>query len=339
MNTRQRAAVLTAVVCVAVFCAHANAQAPSSDLRTNATVMAVRKAKPSVVAIKVQTSSTKGPNGSGVIIDERGYIITNRHVVGSASEVQVRFADDTELPGTILVTDGNTDLAVVKVDAKKALPALALARTDDVEVGEDVIAIGHPYGYSFTVSKGIVSALGRKIELPTGAVLQGLIQTDASINPGNSGGPLLNINGEFIGVNTALRDGAQGIAFAINADTVRRVLSQKCSALKVAGVSHGLKVAEKVASGPAHRQQVVVAGLTQPSVAPGLKDGDVIRHIGTVIVASSFDVERAFWDTKPGQQVLVGITRNGLEITVTLTLPPPAGGASYTAVVATPRSR
>jgi len=338
MLTRQRVAVLTAMVCAVVCCAHADAQAPVNELRCNATVMAVRKAKPSVVAIKIPTSTTKGPSGSGVIIDERGYIITNRHVVGGASEVQVRFADDTELPGTVLVADSNTDLALVKVDAKKPLTALALARTDDMEVGEDVIAIGHPYGYSFTVSKGIISALGRKIELPTGAVLQGLIQTDASINPGNSGGPLLNINGEFIGVNTALRDGAQGIAFAINTDTVRRVLSQKCSALKVAGVSHGLKVSEKVASGPAHSQQVIVAGMSQPSAAPELRDGDVIRQIGKLKVASSFDVERAFWDTKPGQQVLVGITRNGQESTVTLTLPP-RGEASFTAVVNPARPR
>ena len=179
-----------------------------------------------------------------------------------------------------------------------------------------MIAIGHPYGYSNTVSKGIVGALGRKIELPTGVVLKGLIQHSAPINPGNSGGPLVNINGEFIGINTALRDGAQNIAFAISTETVKRLLSDKLSALKVAGVSHGIQVEEKVVAETGDRQQVIVAG----SQAAVLKHGDVIRCVGNLSVRNRFDLERALWDSRPGQQVEVQVLRDGQEVNVTLTL-------------------
>src|SRR5205085_2088984 len=122
------------------------------------------------------------------------------------------------------------DLAVLRIRSNKKLAALPLAPVDDLMVGETVIAVGHPFGYTNTVSVGIVSALGREITMPTGDVLNGLIQTNASINPGNSGGPLLNVNGEFIGVNVALREGAQGIAFAINTGTVKSFLRQHLSA-------------------------------------------------------------------------------------------------------------
>ena len=163
--------------------------------------------------------------GTGVIVDERGFVVTNRHVVGTARSVNVRLADGTELDGRGRCWPRPpTTWPSSSVDAGQKLPALPLAPVSDLMVGETVIAIGHPFGYTNTVSTGIISALGREITMPTGDVLTGLIQTDASINPGNSGGPLLNINGELIGINVALRDGAQGIAFAINAGTVKQVL-------------------------------------------------------------------------------------------------------------------
>src|SRR5438445_2897332 len=177
MRLRLHLAALAAVWCVAVC--GAGTEARADETRTNATVKAVRKVKPSVVAIKVPgaTASAKGTVGTGVIIDERGYIVTNRHVVIAADRIVVRFVDESEVSATIVVADANTDLAILKVNVDKKLPALPLAPAGDVEVGEDVIAIGHPYGYSFTVSKGIVSALHRKIELPNGVALTGMIQT------------------------------------------------------------------------------------------------------------------------------------------------------------------
>jgi serine protease Do len=311
---------LPLAACVAVLIAVCGTLSTlrADEPRANATVKAVRKVKPSVVAIKCPgTNAAKGPAGTGVIIDERGYIITNRHVVAGAETITVRFVDDTELPAKLILSDANTDLAILKVDSARKLPALALAPAGDIEVGEDVIAIGHPYGYSYTVSKGIVSALGRKIELPSGQVLKGLIQTSAPINPGNSGGPLVNINGEFIGVNTALRDGAQNIAFAINTDTVKQVLSEKLSALKVAGVSHGLHLEEKVVAATGDRQQLIVA---DEAGSTGLKNGDVLRFVGNLSVKNSFDLERSLWDTRPGQQVDLRVLRGGQEVHVTLTL-------------------
>jgi S1-C subfamily serine protease len=244
MNLRPGMTAVAAVACLSLYLA---SDAAAQDvLRSNAAVKAIRKVKPSVVALKVPGSGNKGPVGTGVIIDERGYIVTSRHVVCGADKVVVRLLDDTELCAKVIVSDVNRDLAILKVSAGKKLPALPLGPAGDIEVGEDVMAIGHPYGYAFTVSRGIVSALERSIELPNGVTLTGMIQTDAAINPGNSGGPLININGEFIGIVTALRDGAQNIAFATNTDTIKRVLAEKLSALKIAGVSHGLQVEEKV---------------------------------------------------------------------------------------------
>jgi serine protease Do len=312
-------AALAAALCVAVCAAPAEAGS-QSESRVNATVKAVRKVKPSVVAIKAPGATSKNRIvGTGVIIDERGYVITNRHVIAGVDPIVVCLADDTELAAKIVVADSGTDLAVLKIDAGRKLPALELARADDIEVGEDVIAVGHPLGYSYTVSKGIVSALGRKIELPNGAILTGLIQTTAPINPGNSGGPLISIDGQFIGVNTALRDGAQNIAFAINTDAVKRVLRDKLSAIKVAGVSHGLEVHDKAALG-AGDQRLVVAGSTPASSAAGLKHGDEIRCVANLTVKNSFDLERALWDAKPGQKVTVHVRRGEQEVTVTLTL-------------------
>jgi serine protease Do len=325
MKLRPRAAASAAVLC-AVFHLAATHAAAQDVPRTNAIVKAVHKVKPCTVGIRVPgAAGGKNISGSGVIIDERGYVVTNRHVVVGADKVVIRLCDQSEYYAKVVVADPNTDLAILKADAGKKLPYLPLAPSSDVEVGEDVIAMGHPYGYEFTVSRGIVSALKRSIEMPNGVVLAGMIQTDASINPGNSGGPLVNINGEFIGVVTALRDGAQGIAFAIQTDTVKRVLGEKLSALKVAGVSHGLQVQDKVVAETGDRQQVLVSKVSAGAAGAGLKSGDVIRCVGNLNVKNSFDVERALFDTKPGQQVSVRVLRQGQEVTLTLTLTSPYG--------------
>jgi len=153
--------------------------------------------------------------------------------------------------------------------------------------------------------------------MPTGDTLTGLIQTNASINPGNSGGPLLNINGEFIGVNVALRDGAQNIAFAINANTVKSFLRQHLSAAKVSGVQHGLQCSEKITGDTGNRQKVVVAWFQGEGA---LCKGDEVVTIGSKQITNTFDLERAFWGRKPGDNVQLKIVREGREMLISLTI-------------------
>jgi serine protease Do len=187
-----------------------------------------------------------------------------------------------------------------------------------------VIAVGHPYGYSHTVSTGIISAVDRRITLTSGDTLSNIIQTNASINPGNSGGPLLNINGELIGIICGMREGAQGIAFAINADTVKQMLLRHLSAVKIAGVDHGLTCSERVLPEGLRRQRVMVAQVTDktPAAQAGLRGGDEILRIADRPVSNRFDVERALWDRKPGETVSFAVFREGKEIAVALTLAP-----------------
>ena len=288
--------------------------------RETPTVRAYRKAKPSVVALKVMRTSAYSRRevvGTGVIVDESGIVITNLHVVTANEGIKAVLADGTEMTAKVLVEDARHDLAILRLPTKRKLPALTLAAASAVMEGEDVIAIGHPYGYVNTVSKGIVSALNREITMPAGEELTGLIQVTCSINPGNSGGPLLNINGELIGINVAMRDGAQGIAFALNADMVKAVLAQHLSAANMAQVEHGLACKENVIEphGVA-RQQVVVEDASQTA----LKTGDVIVTVGDRKVANRFDLERSLWGYKVGDDVPTRVVRGGKEMDVVLHL-------------------
>ncbi|MEE9275532.1 MAG: trypsin-like peptidase domain-containing protein, partial [bacterium] len=180
--------------------------------------------------------------GSGVIIRADGYILTNDHVVSGASEIRVHLAGNKIYPARIIGSDPTNDLAVIKIDADEALPHLPMGRSEDLMIGETVIAIGNPFGLQHTVTTGVVSALGRSL----GKREKGhrnpadFIQTDASINPGNSGGPLLNIYGELIGVNTAIFSKAQGIGFAIPINRARRIVGDLIHFGKVRKVWVGL---------------------------------------------------------------------------------------------------
>lgn len=317
-------ALLTAAAFVPSSRAQEFAEPPRSYDRRNAVVQAVRKTKAAVVTVRVpRPGGGKDLIGTGVIIDERGYLLTNRHVVGASRRVKVTLHDGTDLLAEVVAAEARCDLAVLRVRTSRRLTALRLGPHDDLMVGEDIIAIGHPFGYSYTVTKGNISALGRVITMPDGEALSGLIQHSASINPGNSGGPLLNINGELIGINVALREGAQGIAFALNTGTVEALLSRHLNAQRVAGVDHGLRCTGQVVAETGDRQRVVITDATR-AAAP-LQRGDVIRAVGTRTVANAFDVERALWDKRPGQHVELHVVRGGRELTVTLTLRAGAG--------------
>jgi serine protease Do len=320
-------------------------EAQAQHSRRSPVVEAVQKTRKSIVTIRVAKNHggtvRNEVTGTGVVIDERGFIITNRHVVGSRQAVGVRLSDGTDLEGRVVLRDPDCDLAVLRVRAGQKLPALALAPVSDLMVGETVVAVGHPFGYVNTVSTGIISALDREITMPTGEVLTGLIQTDASINPGNSGGPLLNINGELIGINVALRDGAQGIAFAINAGTVKQMLSRHLSALRVAGVSHGLCCKEKVLGETGDRQRVIVAEVARqtPAASAGVCQGDEILAVDHRAVANSFDVERALWEHHPGEAVELKVRRGSEELRVRLTLSPAPSAGQLTFLFPDARSR
>lgn len=314
-----RAAATTAVALLSlVLIPFAAADDLKPFSRRSPVVEAVKKTRASIVCIRVPRPG--GGNdmiGTGVIVDERGIIVTNRHVVGSHRTATVCLSDGRTMTGEVLVSDAGRDLAIVRVSPSKKLAALPLAPANDLMVGETVIAIGHPYGYTNTVSTGVIAALDREITMPTQDVMTGLIQITAAINPGNSGGPLLNINGELIGINVALREGAQNIAFAINAGDVKTFLGKHLSAVKVSGVYHGLRCQEKVIGETGDRQRVLVAGAPQEA---GLKNGDELRAVGGVQIANAFDVERALWGHRPGEQVALTVVREGQELTLTLTL-------------------
>jgi serine protease Do len=262
-------------------------------------------------------------------VDSHGYVVTNLHVVTGADRITIRTAEGTDYSAKLYAEDALQDLAVLAVSGARRLPELAFAPSSDLMVGETVIAVGHPFGYTNTVSTGIVSALGREVTMPSGETLTNLIQTDASINPGNSGGPLFNVNGELVGINVALREGARGIAFALTAESVQRSLAKHLSAGRVAKVAHGMACGERVIDDGPVRQQVVVERVVDhsPAARAGVRIGDVILQIGDRPVSNRFDVERALWGFQVGDQVEARIVRDGVAMRASITLSQSSEGA------------
>jgi Do/DeqQ family serine protease len=168
---------------------------------------------------------TRQTLGSGVIISDEGYVLTNNHVISQASKITVALPGGQEFAGVLVGGDPNIDLAIVKIDAGDALPSVTLGDSDSLMIGETVIAIGNPFGLEHTVTTGVLSARNRSIKGGDGRVYNNFLQTDASINPGNSGGPLINIDGEVIGINTAIYAQAEGIGFAIPINRCKRVIA------------------------------------------------------------------------------------------------------------------
>jgi serine protease Do len=280
--------------------------------------------------------------GTGIIVDPRGYIVTNQHVVDDVNLIRVRLSDGSTHSARVLTRDQESDLALLKIDAARPLPTIPLGTSSDLMVGETVIAIGNAYGYEHSVTVGVISALRRDVTLNKEISYKGLIQTDASINPGNSGGPLLNINGELIGVNVAIRAGAQGIGFAIPVDSLIRVAADMLSVRKRMGLWHGLVCRDCVAEGendnaktsgsePAKTKTVstspplantaplgrwLVVERTEPAspaVRAGLLPGDIVTQVGDARVACNLDLERALLDRGAGDSVPVIVQRKGTE--------------------------
>lgn len=217
--------------------------------------------------------------GSGFVIHSDGYIVTNAHVIDRAAECKVTFVDGTELPAEEVARSVENDLAVLKVNADKPLPHLKLGTSSDLMPGETVIAIGNPLGYQHTVTTGIISALNRELTFGPGLVYSGLIQTDASINPGNSGGPLLNVLGELIGINSAIRGDAQNIGFAIPVDRLHDLLPSMLDIQRIRRVDFGLHFDSVEPSGNIRGVLVKSVEPASPAENAGIKPGDIVTAI------------------------------------------------------------
>ncbi len=263
--------------------------------------------------------------GSGVIIDPSGVIVTNDHVIRGASEIHVVLADGRQLDAEVVGADAEADIAVLKVKANGPLPAAKLGTSSDLMIGETAIAIGSPLGLKKTVTAGVVSALGRTIR-DGDRVLNDFIQTDASINPGNSGGPLLNIDGEVIGINSAIIASAQNIGFAIPADKVKRIVAELTQYGKVRPAWVGLDVeplslelSKKLGWERTYGALISNVEEGSPAQAAGIQRGDIVTQVGSTQVENADDLNSRLHGVTAKQPVRVGLFRAGQEIQAELT--------------------
>ncbi len=264
--------------------------------------------------------------GTGIVLDPRGYVVTNYHVVDDVQSLRVHLADGTRCPARVLVADKESDLAVIKIDPPRPLPVATLGTAGDLMLAETVIAIGNAYGYEHTVTVGTVSAMKRDVTLNKEVSYKSLIQTQTPINPGNSGGPLFNKLGEVVGVNVAIRAGAQNIAFAIPVDTMIARAAEMLSVRKRLGLRHGLTVTNQNArdSDDAQLRRWVSVRTVEPGSAAaeaGVKPGDVLEKVGDVEVHTAIDLERGLFE-RPAKGVPVRLKRSGETVDVTLALHP-----------------
>ena len=300
--------------------------AQASELRRTPIVRAVQAAAPSVVNIHghkfvdedgvASATGTKRVNGmgTGVVIDQRGYIITNHHVIEGVRRIQVTLGDGRTQIARLVARDPHTDLAIIKIKTNEPLPLLKIGTSSDLMTGEPVIAVGNAYGYHHTVTRGIVSALKRTVEVTDSQKYYDLIQTDASINPGNSGGPLLNVDGEMVGINVAVRVGAQGIGFAIPADKAMDVAARLMRSERVRSLqtAHGIQGISKVADG---RWKFMVKKVAANSAAAkaGIQPGDAICSISGLRIDRQLDIERALLGRTTGDEIELVVARGQVE--------------------------
>ena len=288
------------------------------------------KAKDSVAYITSQITQSSGSpfgqtqqgtaTGSGFVVSSDGYIVTNDHVVAGASTVTAKVGDGKTLTAKVVGTDASTDLALLKVDASNLTP-LALADSDQVQVGDPAYAIGNPYGLDRTLTTGVISALQREISSPNGHTINDVLQTDAAINPGNSGGPLFNTAGQVVGVNSQIEtsgsssggeSGNVGIGFAIPSNTVKSVVEQLMKSGKVSHAYLGVQT-QDANNGP----QVAQITDNSPAAQAGLQQGDVIKSIDGKSVDSASSLSSIVDGHKPGDSVKLTLA-SGKTVTVKL---------------------
>ena len=323
--------------------ARAQSHAPEANLRRTVVVDVVERTKPAVVNIsttklvnqrmrfggddpfwqqfdlgqvrKVPASSL----GSGFIVHPEGYVITNHHVVDRARQITVELADGRKLPADLISSDAEADLAVLKIADEKPFPTIELGDSSDLMIGEPVIAVGNPLGFSHSVSTGIVSAAHRDLKDDADQVILGdLIQTDAAINPGNSGGPLLNAYGQVIGINTAVRGDAQNIGFAIQVNKLRDLIPELLSPAQVKQVDLPIKLSEK-------RTVTAPATVTAEIQYVGSENGAprTIERINGRAPRDIIDAYAILLKTRPGEKVEIELTGAGRTTAMARAVPTP----------------
>jgi S1-C subfamily serine protease len=315
-------------------------QQPVTIDESSAVIDVAAKVSPAVVKIDTQAQAsdpfgnvpTDGV-GSGVIFDANGWILTNRHVVTGANKLIVELKDGRRFDGTVYGVDTLTDLAIVKVDAT-GLPTAAMGESDELKIGQLVVAIGSPLGmYSFSVTSGIVSGKGRDIRVDNGSAITNLIQTDAAINPGNSGGPLADANGAVVGINTAVASDSSGIGFAIPIDIARPIMQQALAGQKLSRPWIGIRFQsidlqlKEDQNLPVDAGALVTTSGTDSAIQPnspaekaGLKDGDIITAINGKAVDAEHPLDALLVQFAPGDTVQLSVLRDGSTISVELTL-------------------
>jgi len=299
---------------------------------SSTTVAAVYKSSyKAIVEITVSGGSDASPfgggggtqqaQGSGFVYDEQGHVITNQHVVDGADSVEVTFWNGKTYDATVVGSDPSTDVAVLDVDAPaSALEPLELGDSSQLEVGDGVIAIGSPFGLEQTVTTGIVSALHRQITSPNDFAIDDAIQTDAAINHGNSGGPLLDLEGNVVGVNSQIESesgGNDGVGFAVPSDTVAKIAAELIESGKVEHAYLGVATEDR-----ADGDGAGIAGVRPgtPAESAGLRNGDVVTEIDGARVADADELRRLIDAKSPGDAVELTILRGGTERTLEVEL-------------------
>ena len=290
------------------------------DAYSRAVTEVVDRLGPTVVRVDVwkRGKPHRAGSGSGVVVAPDGLVLTNSHVVGGASRVELTTVDGRSLGARLVGDDPDTDLALVRVDAATTLPAASLGDSKRLRRGQLVVAIGNPLGFESTVTTGVVSALGRSLRAQSGRLIEDVIQTDAALNPGNSGGPLVSSRGEVVGINTAVILGAQGICFAVASNTASFVLGELVRHGRVRRAYIGISAQQT----PIPRRLQLAAGLDQASAAmvsavekgspaadAGLMSGDLIVALDGGAVTGADDLIRALTGERIGRAVEIEVLR------------------------------
>ena len=301
------------------------AVSPAADGATLSARDIYRQAASSVAFITAR-GDQGGATGTGFVVDPSGLIVTNNHVIDGSNAVTVKFGSGKPQTAKVVGTDPSTDLALLKVDTGGGkLTPLKLADSSKVQIGDATFAIGNPFGLEDTLTTGVISATERDISAPNGFSISGVLQTDAALNPGNSGGPLLNAQGQVIGVNSQIETGGNGgsgqgsntgVGFAIPSNTVRNVISQLQESGKVSHAYLGVSTSD-APSGGAIVQSVASGG---PAAHASLKKGSTIVGVDSMTVVSADSLTNAIDAHKPGDQVTLRVRSGGKTETVTVKL-------------------